>query len=179
MATRHFPSSILRRGSWILELHFCTLPQKASRLTHLPLVHLWTMQPVCWRSPTLIICRACFFKWVMWVTPTLIMKPNLTTWSYQMTLEFTANAQIFPRSLNTAIGGDSNATYLIIQDSGPLGQGLNFVNGFTFLCVKPIRSQLVLIRILLWSSQRFYSVFDTSNQRVGFANTPATTATSN
>lgn len=66
-----------------------------------------------------------------------------------MTLEFTANAQIFPRSLNTAIGGDSNATYLIIQDSGPLGQGLNFVNGFTFLCVKPIRSQLVLIRILL------------------------------
>ncbi|KAF8504170.1 aspartic peptidase domain-containing protein, partial [Gautieria morchelliformis] len=77
------------------------------------------------------------------------------------TFEFTANAQIFPSSLNTAIGGNSGTTYLIVQDIGTnSGQGLDFINGFTFL-------------------QRFYSVFDTPNQQVGFATTPQTTATSN
>ncbi|KAF8504173.1 aspartic peptidase domain-containing protein [Gautieria morchelliformis] len=77
------------------------------------------------------------------------------------TFEFTANAQIFPHSLNTQIGGNSGSTYLIVQDIGTnSGQGLDFINGVTFL-------------------QRFYSVFDTPNQRVGFATTPQTTATSN
>ena len=55
---------------------------------------------------------------------------------FQNTLEFTANAQIFPRSLNTQIGGNSDSTYLIIQDIGtPSGQGMDFTNGFTFLYV--------------------------------------------
>lgn len=54
----------------------------------------------------------------------------------QKTFEFTANAQMWPRSLNADIGGDSAATYLIIGDMGtPSGQGMDFISGFTFLCV--------------------------------------------
>jgi cathepsin E len=46
--------------------------------------------------------------------------------------------------------------YLIVNNLGtPTGQGLDFINGFTFL-------------------ERFYSVFDTTNKRVGFATTPNT-----
>ncbi|KAJ3503190.1 hypothetical protein NLJ89_g8548 [Agrocybe chaxingu] len=75
--------------------------------------------------------------------------------------ELTANAQIWPRSLNTAIGGTTNNVYLIVNDLGTnSGEGLDFINGYTFL-------------------ERFYSVFDTSNNRVGFATTPFTTATTN
>jgi cathepsin E len=40
------------------------------------------------------------------------------------------------------------------------GEGFDFVNGYTFL-------------------ERFYSVFDTANRRVGFATTPFTHATTN
>ncbi|KAH9051557.1 aspartic peptidase A1 [Lactarius deliciosus] len=75
--------------------------------------------------------------------------------------ELTANAQIWPRSLNTFIGGTTGSIYLVVNDIGsPTGSGLDFINGYTFL-------------------ERFYSVFDTTNNRVGFANTPFTTATTN
>ncbi|KAG6919007.1 hypothetical protein DXG01_009717 [Tephrocybe rancida] len=78
-----------------------------------------------------------------------------------VTFEFTANAQLWPRSLNTAIGGRANNIYLIVGNLGtPSGEGFDFVNGFAFL-------------------ERFYSVFDTANRRVGFATTPFTTATTN
>ncbi|KAJ3477060.1 hypothetical protein NLI96_g10724 [Meripilus lineatus] len=78
-----------------------------------------------------------------------------------VTFELTANAQIWPRALNTAIGGNANSVYLIVNDIGtPSGEGLDFINGMTFL-------------------ERFYSVFDTANQRVGLATTSATTATPN
>ncbi|KAG6879572.1 hypothetical protein C0992_001399 [Termitomyces sp. T32_za158] len=77
------------------------------------------------------------------------------------TFEFTANAQAWPRALNAAIGGTSNNVYLIVGDLGtPSGEGFDFVNGFAFL-------------------ERFYSVFDTTNERVGFATTQFTTATIN
>ncbi|OCH92611.1 acid protease [Obba rivulosa] len=77
------------------------------------------------------------------------------------TFEFTANAQIWPRSLNSVIGGESGKIYLVASDLGsPSGQGLDFINGFAWL-------------------QRFYSVFDTGNEQVGIANTQFTTATSN
>ncbi|KAG1834832.1 acid protease [Suillus variegatus] len=73
----------------------------------------------------------------------------------------TANAQIWPRSLNTDIGGSSDSIYLIVNDIGThSGSGLDFINGYSFL-------------------QRFYSVFDTTNHRVGFATTSSTSATSN
>lgn len=71
----------------------------------------------------------------------------------------TANAQIWPRSLNTQIGGSASAIYLIVNNLGSL-PGLGFINGYTFL-------------------ERYYSVFDTTNNRVGFATTAFTTATTN
>ncbi|TDL28098.1 aspartic peptidase A1 [Rickenella mellea] len=77
------------------------------------------------------------------------------------TFEFTANAQAWPRSLNTLIGGTAGNVYLVVADLGSnTGSGLDFINGQTFL-------------------ERFYSVFDTANKRVGIAKTPFTTATSN
>ncbi|KAH8984468.1 acid protease [Lactarius akahatsu] len=75
--------------------------------------------------------------------------------------ELTPNAQIWPRILNTEIGGTQDKIYLIVSDLGnPSGQGLDFINGFTFL-------------------QRFYSVYDVSNSRVGLATTHSTNAETN
>ncbi|KAL4080791.1 acid protease [Scleroderma citrinum] len=71
------------------------------------------------------------------------------------------NAQIWPRSLNSIIGGNSGQIYLVIADIGSIvGTGLDFINGYSFL-------------------ERYYSVFDTTNSRVGFATTEYTTSTSN
>ncbi|KAF7792263.1 hypothetical protein EIP86_003299 [Pleurotus ostreatoroseus] len=73
----------------------------------------------------------------------------------------TPNAQIWPRSLNTAIGGSADSIYLIVSNLGtPSGQGLDFINGQTFL-------------------ERFYSHFDTTNKRVGLAYTQFTFAETN
>ncbi|KAK2464677.1 hypothetical protein APHAL10511_003253 [Amanita phalloides] len=77
------------------------------------------------------------------------------------TYGLTPNAQIWPRSLNTAIGGKANSIYLVVANIGAnSGSGLDFINGYTFL-------------------ERFYSVYDTTNNRVGFATTPYTSVTSN
>jgi len=77
------------------------------------------------------------------------------------TFTLSPNAQLWPRSLNTAIGGQARSIYLIVADFGePSGGGFDFVNGFAFL-------------------QRFYSVYDTTNSRVGLAPTEFTTATTN
>ncbi|KAJ7913482.1 acid protease [Mycena leptocephala] len=77
------------------------------------------------------------------------------------TLELTPNAQIWPRSLNSTLGGDDNKIYLITADLGSnSGSGLDFIDGFGFL-------------------QRFYSVYDTTNSRVGFATTEFTDAETN
>ena len=63
--------------------------------------------------------------------------------------------------LNSAIGGTSDFVYLVVNDLGSVsGQGLDFIDGMTFL-------------------ERFYSVYDTANRRVGFAATPFTKATTN
>jgi cathepsin E len=78
-----------------------------------------------------------------------------------VTYQFTANAQLWPRTLNTYIGGTANDIYLIVGNLGShSGEGLDFINGYAFL-------------------ERFYSVFDTANHRVGFATTSYTTATTN
>jgi saccharopepsin len=97
------------------------------------------------------------------------------------TYSLSANAQIWPRSLNSQIGGTSGDIYLIVADvsrfyfisvlrisTNRLGQqlgsnsgtGLDFINGYTFL-------------------ERYYSVFDTTNNRIGFASTSFTTAAAN
>ncbi|KAI9450014.1 aspartic peptidase domain-containing protein [Lactarius psammicola] len=75
--------------------------------------------------------------------------------------EFTANAQIWLRSLNTLIGGTVGNIYLVVNDIGaPSGSGLDFINGYTFL-------------------ERFYTTYDTTNSRIGVATMPFTTATTN
>ncbi|KAG2144624.1 aspartic peptidase domain-containing protein [Suillus clintonianus] len=77
------------------------------------------------------------------------------------TYVLTPNGQIWPRALNIYIGGSSSSVYLVVNDIGTTsGQGLDFINGYTFL-------------------ERFYSVFDTTNSRVGFATTKYTYATTN
>ncbi|KAI0708417.1 acid protease [Earliella scabrosa] len=77
------------------------------------------------------------------------------------TYELTPNAQIWPRALNTAIGGDDDSVYLIVADLGSnSGEGLDFIDGFTFL-------------------ERFYSVYDATNNQFGLATTPFTNATTN
>ncbi|KAF8515534.1 aspartic peptidase domain-containing protein [Gautieria morchelliformis] len=80
-----------------------------------------------------------------------------------ITLEYTRNAQIWPRSQNVLIGGSINSIYLVVADSGVSSgssTGLDFVNGFVWL-------------------QRFYTVFDSDNRRIGFASTPFTNARTN
>ncbi|KAJ3916555.1 aspartic peptidase domain-containing protein [Lentinula edodes] len=72
----------------------------------------------------------------------------------------TPNAQIWPRSLNTDIGGSASSIYLVVADLGADEAGFDFIDGYVFL-------------------ERFYSVFDTTNSRVGFATTSFTTATTN
>ncbi|KAL7284813.1 hypothetical protein ACG7TL_002123 [Trametes sanguinea] len=71
------------------------------------------------------------------------------------------NAQIWPRALNEAIGGDADGIYLIVNDIGSnSSQGLDFINGMSFL-------------------ERYYSVYDIGGSRVGFAKTPYTDAETN
>ncbi|KAI6018325.1 aspartic peptidase domain-containing protein [Pisolithus marmoratus] len=78
-----------------------------------------------------------------------------------VTYTLTPNGQIWPRSLNTYIGGSSSYVYLIVNDiQSNSGSGMDFINGQSF-------------------HERFYTVYDTTNSRVGFATTPFTTATTN
>jgi hypothetical protein len=76
------------------------------------------------------------------------------------TFELTPNAQIWQRALNSAVQGDGDAVYLVIQNIGQLFPGVDFICGMTFL-------------------ERFYSVFDSGNHRVGLAMTQFTNATTN
>ncbi|OAX41801.1 acid protease [Rhizopogon vinicolor AM-OR11-026] len=72
------------------------------------------------------------------------------------------NAQIWPRQFNSVIGdGDVTSIYLIVSDIGSeSGSSFDFIIGYTFL-------------------ERFYSVFDTTNRRVGFATTSNTNSITN
>jgi len=73
------------------------------------------------------------------------------------TFTLTPDAQVWPVALNAELGGNPGQIYLVVSDLGSsIGQGLDFINGFTFL-------------------QRFYSVFDTGKAQVGLANTDFTT----
>ncbi|KAF7297281.1 Peptidase A1 domain-containing protein [Mycena indigotica] len=71
--------------------------------------------------------------------------------------ELTKNAQMWPRSMNSMLGGDMNKKYLVFANMGDIniGDGLCFINGYTML-------------------QRFYSVYDTTNCQIGMATTKHT-----
>ena len=63
------------------------------------------------------------------------------------TYSFSPDAQIWPRVLNLAIGGELGAIYLIVSDLGSnSGSGLDFINGFAFLYVFPC------ITAVIWDS---------------------------
>jgi hypothetical protein len=49
------------------------------------------------------------------------------------TYTLSANAQIWPRSLNTQIGGNANSIYLIVADLGQTSLQIAFINGYAFL----------------------------------------------
>ncbi|KAF8816930.1 aspartic peptidase A1 [Phlegmacium glaucopus] len=90
---------------------------------------------------------------------------NLKSLFFQTTsgaiFELTANGQIWPRTLNTDIGGTTSGIYLIVADIGtPSGSGLDFILGLTFM-------------------ERFYVVFDTAGKRIGLASTASTHAITN
>ncbi|KAI0649711.1 aspartic peptidase domain-containing protein [Trametes meyenii] len=70
----------------------------------------------------------------------------------------TPNAQIWPRALNEQIGGSPDGIYLIVNDLGEdSGEGLDFINGMTFL-------------------ERYYAVYDVGNSRIALAKTKYTDA---
>ncbi|KAF8416785.1 aspartic peptidase domain-containing protein [Boletus edulis BED1] len=70
----------------------------------------------------------------------------------------TPNAQIWPRSRNYVFGGSPDKIYLVVADfEGYAKPGFEFVLGHTFL-------------------ERYYSVFDTPNNRIGLAPTDYTHA---
>ncbi|KAF7348295.1 Acid protease [Mycena sanguinolenta] len=75
--------------------------------------------------------------------------------------ELIRDAQLWPRCQNESIGGSKDKTYCIFASMGEMeNQGLDFINGYTFL-------------------QRFYSVYDTTNSRLGFATTQDTMTQTN
>ncbi|KAI0634527.1 aspartic peptidase A1 [Trametes polyzona] len=73
----------------------------------------------------------------------------------------TPNAQIWPRALNEEIGGTTDGIYLIVADlQSDSGQGLDFINGMSFL-------------------ERFYAVYDVGSSQIGLARTHYTEAETN
>jgi len=62
---------------------------------------------------------------------------NLSSLYFQIgdvSYELTPNAQIWPRSLNTAVSGAADGIYLIVADIGSnSGSGQDFTNGYCFL----------------------------------------------
>ncbi|KAJ7822002.1 family A1 protease, partial [Mycena olivaceomarginata] len=73
----------------------------------------------------------------------------------------TPNAQIWPRALNSVIGGNPNQIYLVISGlATPSGQGLDFILGMAFL-------------------QRYYTVYFYELEMFKLTSTPFTNATTN
>ena len=98
-----------------------------------------------------------------------IMGRSLAVWSniffpFQQVseiFELTPNAQILPRSQNTDFDGTTDGIYLVVGDLGPSPvPGLDYILGLSFL-------------------ERYYSVYDTFESRVGLAITRFTYADTN
>jgi hypothetical protein len=95
--------------------------------------------------------------------------------------ELTPNAQIWPRSLNAQIHGDEDSIYLVVTDlHKPSGQGLDFIS--MMICFNFSRT-FVMTGISYPDGfaflQRYYSVYDVTNSRLGLAATPFTNAETN
>ncbi|KAH0829210.1 acid protease [Lanmaoa asiatica] len=107
---------------------------------------------------------------------------NLQTLSFNIggtSYDLIPNAQIWPRSLNYVVGGNSSSIYLVVSDIGfPDGLTFDFINGYSFLydLVSHLR---VLVLTSSMHSERYYSIFDTSRQRFGIAKTVYTNSNTN
>jgi hypothetical protein len=99
----------------------------------------------------------------------------------QQTYELTPNAQIWPRALNSMLGGTAGKIYLVVADMGsPSGSGLDFIGLYFFFprfLISGIHLGIILDGFVFL--QRFYSVYDTTNSQVGLATTQFTQATTN
>lgn len=80
--------------------------------------------------------------------------------------------------MNSDIGGVNGKNYLVVASAGPgAGLGLDFVMGYSFLCGNsPIHNDTCSRELF---RERFYSIYDTTNNRVGFAPTQYTNAITN
>ncbi|KAG2071241.1 aspartic peptidase A1 [Suillus decipiens] len=85
---------------------------------------------------------------------------NLNFHIGEQTYSLTRNAQIWPRSINSQIGGQTDSMYLVVCDLGSVGGQEDFSLGYVFM-------------------QRFYVAYDATNSRIGFAKTAFTAATTN
>ena len=83
---------------------------------------------------------------------------SLKTLSFEIgdtSYDLSPNAQIWPRSLNVAIGGSADSIYLVVGDLGsPSGSGLDFIDGYAFLCVsvRVLSGRGCLIRVSILAS---------------------------
>ena len=119
--------------------------------------------------------------------------PHANELKPQKTFELTANAQAWPRNLNQFINGTSDNVYIIVGDIGtPSGKGFDFIDGQCFLCVYVLSLSTCFplfflfffdiviltlrLAIVMVIRERYYSVYDTANRRVGLAATPFTYA---
>ncbi|CAE6458311.1 unnamed protein product [Rhizoctonia solani] len=75
--------------------------------------------------------------------------------------ELTPNAQLWPKRLNTLVGGAPDRYYSVVQNVGTLKLRspvkLDFIMGYVFM-------------------KRFYTAYDGDNSKIGFAYTPSTYA---
>ncbi|KAG2071276.1 acid protease [Suillus decipiens] len=86
---------------------------------------------------------------------------NLNFHIGEQTYSLTPNAQIWPRSINSKIGGKKGSIYLVVCDLGTYSlEEDDFSLGYVFM-------------------QRFYVAYDATNSRIGFATTAFTEATTN
>lgn len=96
-------------------------------------------------------------------------------YALQQTVELVPNAQIWPRNLNSVIGGQEGKIYLIAADLGSsVGTGLDFISMFPIVVkfILPLNMPLDGFTFL----QRVYTVYDTTNKQVGVAETESTSA---
>ncbi|KAG0707572.1 aspartic peptidase domain-containing protein [Suillus ampliporus] len=90
-----------------------------------------------------------------------LLRVTLTQYDALQNLNFNVGSNTYALTPNGQIWPPAGYIYLVVNNLGePSGEGLDFINGQTFL-------------------ERFYSVFDTTNARVGFATTSYTDATTN
>lgn len=90
------------------------------------------MRQVCLLSPNrnTTTCNP-WYSTSVWISGSLL-SPDFANYHFTTggtAFELSANAQIWPRALNSQIGGEEGKIYLVVADLGsPSGQGLDFIS---------------------------------------------------